>query len=282
MSASSFPSSHCADRSRRCSTRRQGSTEAMVLSPFDVGKDPDRFDLLLVDEAHRLTQRASQGSGPRNKEYAEITIALFGIRRPDQDPAGLDPRQEHQPGVPPGPRPERPAGRHPNPGRRRAGRRVRYRAKRRYRLTAQHRVRAGTDYVGFVRGVLAGVPMQPRDFGEYDLRFYDDFAAMRRDILQRDDEVGLARLVAGYAWDWVSKKDRSAYDIAIDGEQVRWNTRPRRLGQLVDLPRRDGLDPHDPGLRPELRGRRHRPRPALRRRRGADPLRPLPVPRPQR
>ncbi|WP_370518419.1 DNA/RNA helicase domain-containing protein [Nostocoides sp. HKS02] len=53
-----------------------GLNRGMVLSPFDVGKDPGRFDLLLVDEAHRLTQRASQGSGPRNKEYAEITKAL--------------------------------------------------------------------------------------------------------------------------------------------------------------------------------------------------------------
>ena len=125
-------------------------------------------------------------------------------------------------------------------------------------------MRAGTDYVGYVRGVLAGVPMQPRDFGEYDLRFYDDFAAMRRDILTRDDEVGLARLVAGYAWEWVSKNDRNAYDITIDGEQVRWNTRAGRLGQFEDVSRRDGIDPHDPGLRPQLRRRRHRSRPALR------------------
>ena len=38
-------------------------------------------------------------------------------------------------------------------------------------------------------------------------------------------EVGLARLVAGYAWKWVSNTDHSADDITIDGEGMQWNTR---------------------------------------------------------
>lgn len=99
-------------------------------------------------------------------------------------------------------------------------------ADRRYRLIAQHRVRAGSDYVGYVRNVLAGVPMVPRHFDEYDLRFYDEFPAMRQAILDRNAETGLARLVAGYAWEWVSRKNRSAFDISIDGDEMRWNTRP--------------------------------------------------------
>lgn len=202
-----------------------GLHRGMVLSPFDVGKDPGRFDLLLVDEAHRLTQRASQGSGPRNKEYAEITTGLFGVDDKTKTQLDwilaksanqvflLDRDQSVRPAdIPPHVIDALVDGAHQR--------------QRRYLLTAQHRVRAGSDYVGFVRGVLAGVPMQPRDFGEYDLRFYDDFGAMRREILRRDDEVGLSRLVAGYAWEWRSKTDREAYDIVIDGEPIRWNTRP--------------------------------------------------------
>lgn len=210
---------------RKVFDKTPGLDRRMVLSPFDVGKDPGRFDLLLVDEAHRLTQRASQGSGPRNKAYAEITTALF--ETDDKTKTQLDwilAKSTNQVFLLDRDQSVRPADIPP---------RVvdalvdgANRHKRRYRLTAQHRVRAGTDYVGFVRGVLADVPMQPRDFGEYDLRFYDDFAAMRRDIRSRDDEVGLARLVAGYAWEWVSKTNRNAYDMEIDGEQVRWNTRP--------------------------------------------------------
>ena len=202
-----------------------GLDRGMVLSPFDVGQDPGRFDLLLVDEAHRLTQRASQGSGPRNKAYAEITTSLFGaddmtktqldwiLHKSDSQVFLLDRDQSVRPAdIPPRVVDELVETAH--------------RSKRQYRLNTQHRVRAGTDYVGYIRGVLDGVHMEPRDFGEYDLHFYDDFGAMRRDILTRDNEVGLARLLAGYAWEWVSKNDRAVYDITIDGQQLRWNTRP--------------------------------------------------------
>src|SRR5690606_26606441 len=51
---------------------------SMVLSPFEVGNSLERFDLLLVDEAHRLGQRANQSSGPLNKQFADITTRLFG------------------------------------------------------------------------------------------------------------------------------------------------------------------------------------------------------------
>lgn len=202
-----------------------GLDAGMVISAFDVGNDPGHFDLLVVDEAHRLTQRASQGSGPRNKQYVEITTKLFGTD--DKTKTQLDwvmAKSANQLFLLDRDQSVRPADI--------PGRLLdvlvddAVHSSRRYRLTGQHRVRAGSDYVGYVRAVLAGVPMVPRDFGEYDLRFFDDFSAMRRAILAREAEVGLSRLVAGYAWEWVSKADRSAYDITIDGERMRWNTHP--------------------------------------------------------
>lgn len=202
-----------------------GLDAGMVMTAFDVGDDPGHFDLLVVDEAHRLTQRASQGSGPRNKQYSDITTKLFGsddravtqldwiMAKSTNQLFLLDRDQSIRPADIPGAVIDSLVDRTA-------------RASRRYVLTAQHRVRAGSDYVGYVRAVLASVPMMPRDFGEYDLRFYDDFAAMRRDILARDTEVGLARLVAGYAWEWVSRSDPADFDITIDGERMKWNTRP--------------------------------------------------------
>ena len=92
-----------------------------------------------------------------------------------------------------------------------------------YRLTSQMRVRAGEDYVGYVRAVLSDAPPEPRSFADYDLRFFDDISRMRQAILEREGEVGLARLVAGFAWPWISRKDKAAYDIEIDGLRMRWN-----------------------------------------------------------
>jgi len=91
------------------------------------------------------------------------------------------------------------------------------------------RVRAGDDYVRFIRESLSDLgPSLPKDSGDYDLRFYDDFAVMRGDILTRNQEWGLARLVAGYAWKWRSKKKAdgqaaATFDIEIDGTRLCWN-----------------------------------------------------------
>lgn len=54
-----------------------------MLTPFDVGASDTPFDLLVVDEAHRLNQRANQASGPLNKKFAEINEKLFGYDDPE-------------------------------------------------------------------------------------------------------------------------------------------------------------------------------------------------------
>jgi DUF2075 family protein len=86
------------------------------------------------------------------------------------------------------------------------------------------RVQAGADYVAYIRELLSGGMGDPQRFEGYDLRLFDDLGAMRREIFARNKEVGLARLVAGYAWPWVSKKDPDASDIKLDGIKLRWNS----------------------------------------------------------
>ncbi len=85
------------------------------------------------------------------------------------------------------------------------------------------RVQADRDYVGYVRRVLAQTQHDREDFDGYDLRFFDDFAEMVAAIRVRESETGLARLVAGYAWPWKTKSDKTAHDIEIDGIRLRWN-----------------------------------------------------------
>jgi DUF2075 family protein len=195
----------------------------MVLSPFEVGNAADKFDLLLVDEAHRLGQRANQSSGPLNKQFADITRRLFGHddkwktqldwvqAQSSHRILMLDTDQSVRPSDLPAEVTSRlladAAAEH-----------------RLYRLTSQMRVKAGTDYVGFVRALLRAENPSDIELGDYDLRMFDDLSEMRREILAREAEHGLSRLVAGYAWDWRSKKDRSAFDIELDGLQLRWNS----------------------------------------------------------
>jgi len=201
-----------------------GLRPAMVLSPFEVGKATERYDLLIVDEAHRLSQRANQPSGPQNAMFREITERLFGFD--DVTRTQLDwvrAQSRHAVFLVDGDQSVRPADL-PAVAIERLVAEARGDA-RWYPLMSQMRVAAGADYVQYVREVLTGRPgVRPQTFEDYDLRFYDDLGAMRDAVRRRDDTHSLARLVAGYAWDWVSKKDATAYDIAIDGVRLRWNS----------------------------------------------------------
>jgi DUF2075 family protein len=92
-----------------------------------------------------------------------------------------------------------------------------------FHLASQMRVSGGHDYVNYIGALVkAEAPVAPR-FGDYEFRFFDDVASMRDAIVQKDAEVGLSRLVAGFAWPWVSKNDPSAPDIELDGVKFFWN-----------------------------------------------------------
>jgi len=194
-----------------------------ILTPFEVGASAEPWDLLIVDEAHRLNQRANQASGMNNKKFAEINVRLFGqddLHRTQLD--WIRAQSRHQIYLVDTEQTVRPADL-PRPVLQELVRKA-DEAHRRYPLVSQMRVRAGADYVDFVRRVLRGTPPDRPDFGEYDLRVFDDLGEMRQEILDREEEHGLARLVAGYAWEWASKRDPSAFDIELDGVRLRWNS----------------------------------------------------------
>jgi len=102
---------------------------------------------------------------------------------------------------------------------------------RHYRLATQMRVKAGVDYVGYVRNILGIVtgpasirPLTASDLGSYEFRMFDSLAEMKQVIEAKDSEAGLSRLLAGYAWKWKTKSDPTAVDIEIDGLGLRWNS----------------------------------------------------------
>jgi len=210
--------------------RTPGLHPRQVLTPFDVGGSDTHWDLLIVDEAHRLNQRANQASGVLNKKFADNNERLFGADDPTKTQLDwIRARSRHQLIMVDPEQSVRPADLPPE-----LMRTLVDDAKadhRHYPLTSQLRVRAGEDYIGWVRSILRpgpplpdAPPPAPRTFEGYDLRFFDDLGEMHDAIRERDAEHGLARLVAGYAWEWKSKNDPAAYDIELDGRQLRWNT----------------------------------------------------------
>lgn len=199
---------------------------AMVLTPFQIGESDAMFDLILVDETHRLNQRSNQASGMQNKKFREINKQLFGWDDPTRTQLDwIKERSRHQLLLVDGAQSVRPHDLAPATLEQEL--RNAKDSHRHFRLTTQMRVRAGADYVEYIRALLRGEHPERPDLGDYDLRFFDDLGEMRREIRARDREVGLSRLVAGYAWDWVSRRDPSAFDIEIDGERMRWNSTDR-------------------------------------------------------
>ncbi|WP_374459576.1 DNA/RNA helicase domain-containing protein [Microbacterium sp.] len=195
---------------------------SMVMSPFQLGESDQPYDLVLVDETHRLGQRANQASGVQNKKFREINEALFGSDDPRYTQLDwIKARSTHQLLLVDGEQSVRPHDLSPTTLSAEVSQ-----AKnehRFFRLTTQMRVQAGADYVEFVRAVLRSEQPSLPDLGDYELRLFDDLGEMREAIRQKDAEVGLSRLVAGYAWDWVSRNHPEAFDIELDGERLRWN-----------------------------------------------------------
>ena len=204
-----------------------GLQPSMVMDPFNVGEAEGIFDLLLVDETHRLNQRANQPGAILNTKFATITSELFGSD--DKSKTQLDwirAKSRHQIFLLDAAQSVRPAD---LPTELLSGLVADTRASgRHFQLRTQMRVKAGSDFVSYVRWILDPHPLSyPRvrqDFGEYDFRSFDSVAHMRDQIFQRNAEVGLSRMVAGFAWPWKSKKDRNEFDIEIGQTQLRWNS----------------------------------------------------------
>ena len=85
------------------------------------------------------------------------------------------------------------------------------------------RINGGNDYVDYVAKLLSGEEVQQKNFGTYDFRYFTSAHEMREEILKRDSEHGLSRLLAGYAWPWNSKKNPEAHDIELEVMKLFWN-----------------------------------------------------------
>lgn len=212
---------------RKVFSKTPSLQDTPVMSAFDVGNATEDFDILVVDEAHRLNQLAAQAHGTLTKRFKEITTELFGEL--DEEITQLDwirAKARHTVLLLDTAQSVRPADIGPEAFT--GVLETAKKSKRFYPLHSQMRVEGGNDYIDFVRELLSDSPPSAiPSFGDYDFRIFTDLAEMTAAIRAREEEVRLSRLVAGYAWDWRSKKDPSAFDIEIGDVSLRWNSTDR-------------------------------------------------------
>jgi len=94
-------------------------------------------------------------------------------------------------------------------------------------LSSQFRCNGSDGYLAWIDNTLqiretANTTLEDID---YDVKVFDDPNELRKAIIQKNCVNNKARMVAGYCWEWASKKDKTAMDIIIPefNFEAQWN-----------------------------------------------------------
>ena len=94
-------------------------------------------------------------------------------------------------------------------------------------LVSQFRCGGSDDYMAWLDDSL-GLQDVPENYfskEKFDFQIFDSVSKLHDAIRKKNQVNNKSRIVAGYCWNWISKKDPKAYDIVIPEEnyQARWN-----------------------------------------------------------
>ena len=190
---------------------RKSSIEALFLgSGSFVDKTPETFDTLIIDEAHRLNEKSGLYRNLGDNQVAEI------IRSSRCNVFFLDESQQvtwHDIGS------AKEIRRHA----REAGSTILE-----LDLPSQFRCSGSDGYIAWLDDLLGIRATANANATEhsFEFRVIESASELRDLIIQHNIASGnRARLVAGYCWDWKSKKNGEAYDIELEGGhfRMRWN-----------------------------------------------------------
>ncbi|MFW2567859.1 DNA/RNA helicase domain-containing protein [Aliarcobacter butzleri] len=94
-------------------------------------------------------------------------------------------------------------------------------------LTSQFRCNGSDGYLAWIDNMLqiretANITL---DLNDYDFKVFDNPNKLKDAICEKNKINNKARLVAGYCWNWESKKDSNAMDIILPeyGFEIQWN-----------------------------------------------------------
>jgi len=190
--------------------RIPGLGKEFIIGPSDVTKK--NYDILIVDEAHRLSRRVNLANYPIydavNSELnlpKEATQLDWILKSSKSQILFYDKGQSIRPND----------VRAHNFGQLKSLR---------YQLYSQLRVNGGMDYIKFIDDLLALKKPNLFQKQKYDFKLYDNLSNMISDVKKLNEEFSLSRVVAGYAWPWRTKKGKGDYDIEIDGLKLIWNS----------------------------------------------------------
>lgn len=169
----------------------------------------DTFDALIVDEAHRLNEKSGLYANLGHNQIEEIIsaarCAVFFIDE-DQRVTWKDIGRTSE----------------IEAWARKSGAAVTH-----LKLASQFRCSGSDGYLAWLDQVLGirGTANPILDAHEFDFRVLDSPNEVRRLIEEKNRANNRARMVAGYCWDWRSKKQPDAFDVVIPEQEfaMQWN-----------------------------------------------------------
>jgi DUF2075 family protein len=172
-----------------------------------IDTEPNTYDALIVDEAHRLNEKSglygNLGENQINELIESAKCSIFFI---DEDQRVTLNDIGNKQAI-------------------RAFAKAKGATVEEYILSSQFRCSGSDGYLAWLDDVL-GIHATANpllDTSEYEFKVFDSPQAMHAAIEQKN-HGNKARVVAGYCWSWLSKKDSKAADIVIGDDYARqWN-----------------------------------------------------------
>jgi DUF2075 family protein len=171
-----------------------------------IETEPNLFDILIVDEAHRLNEKSGlYGNLGENQikelidaskctvffidEDQRVTLSDIGSKQTIREFAEAKGAVVEE-----------------------------------YNLASQFRCSGSDGYLAWLDNVLGIRPTANDllDRSDYEFKVFDTPEALH-DAIEARNSLNKARVVAGYCWPWLSKKDPMADDIVIGDYRRQWN-----------------------------------------------------------
>jgi len=197
----------------------KGLRANMVIGPAELGKK--HFDIVLVDESHRLRRRVNLGAyfGAFDKINDKLNLDKFSgnelawvTLQSSKSVLFYDEAQSIKPSDV--------LKKDFDNLKNRNDTKTEY-------LQSQFRVKGGNSYVNYINSLLKCNLDKNQDnyiSKHYEFVLFDNIKSFIEEIKLRNKEVGLARMIAGYSWKWISNKDDTLLDIEIEGMKLKWNS----------------------------------------------------------
>ena len=201
-----------------------GLKASMVINPSDTFKSQEKYDLLIIDEAHRLRKYKNiswMGAFRKNNQKLGLddsgTELDWIIANSKNQLFFYDSAQSVKPS---------------DVDSEKFSELLRDNKSLRLELKSQMRVKGGNNYIQFVDDLLHVKRVESSKYHEenYELMVFDNFNDLYNELDKKENAFGLCRMIAGYSWPWKSNPkqnpppDPSTTDIDLDGLSFKWNS----------------------------------------------------------